>query len=768
MISLSRILLLTLACSILCPAASFATIQEVSYNSTQPTSSSFKFRRLIIADTEVKVLNLRFPSKEGTLLIMDIPALNTQAFNDLVKTFVNKPINSEFISTISTAIKHYLISNRQDRPTVIIPAQNVATGDLRLVVVVGKYSLAQLKLLSPDRLHATANEPITAPAQAEGQIVLDGVPPLFATTEIGHVLAPFFAKPITGQAVNDLVLALSDYATKHSTYLASVEIPPQNVESGVIKIGLKVGVFPLKHIIVTDSIADSIAYKADPGAGPVVAFKNPLFSTQEFQNFILKKYYGKPISVNLVSEIRTQLVLYGKKHDRLLVDTTTPVIDLERGEVRIGVLIGHYSQLHLKGNKWFTDNLLEKRLGIKPGDEVKASELNDAVNWANQNPFRQVQVVIDTINKPTGIADLDIDVHEVVPVKFAASFSNAINSPLGNSSYIASAQFGNLWGLDHELNYQYSTNNTPKYDQSHSVDYKMPLLWHDYLRTDFSYSLVYPQALFGYKGLNEKAKNTIADMRYIKPITRGIWSYEFSGGLDYKQVNTNLLFGELVQPIATYDIAEIVLGTTLRRQDTHGSWSVAANVFLSPGGFNSRNTENTYENAASGNLTGRSARYEYGKIVIERITNLPWWGMQLASRAQAQISSTNLEGSEQFIVGGGATVRGYSQTYDGDQGFVINQELRSRYFSTHLPFTRSKKTQLNTQFVTFLDYGKAAYKHPQASDITLPAIMGTGFGIRSSLAGHFNAGTDLSFPIITPTYSEPHPSKGSFWISLAY
>lgn len=768
MFSIIRILIITLMCFFAYPGVSLANNQEVTDNSKETPSSSFKFRRLILADTEEKVLNLRFPNQNGTLLIMDVPSLNTQEFNDLTKSYINQPITSEFISKLSTAIKEYLRSKHQDRPMVTIPAQNVASGELRLVVVTGKYSLAQIKLLSLDRLHATTNGLDKVSDHVEGQIVLDGVPPLFATPEIGRVLAPYFAKPITGQVVNDLVLALSDFASKHGTYLASVEIPPQNVESGIIKLGLKLGLFPLKRIIITDSIADSIAYKNDPTSGPVVAVKNPLFSTKEFQTFILEKYYNKPISVNLLFEIRAQLVAYAKSHDRLLVDTTTPVIDLEKGEIRVGVVIGHYNQLHLKGNKWFNDSLLEKRLGIKPGDEIKASELDAAVNWANQNPFRQVQVVIDTINKPTGIADLDVDVNEVVPVKFATSFSNAINSPLGNSSYTASAQFGNLWGLDHEFNYQYSTNNTPKYDQSHSVDYKIPLFWHDYLRTDFSYSLVYPQALFGYKGLNEKAKNTIADMRYIKTITHGIWSYEFSGGLDYKQVNTNLLFGELVQPIATYDIAELVLGTTLVRKDTRGNWSIATNIFLSPGGFNSRNSEAKFENIASGYPTGRSAQYEYAKVVIERTTLLPWWGMQLVSRAQAQASSTNLEGSEQFIVGGGATVRGYSQTYDGDQGLVINQEIRSRYFSTHLPFTRSRKTQLNTQVVAFIDYGKAAYKHPQVSDIKLPAIMGTGIGLRSSLAGHFNAGTDLSWPIITPTYSDNHPTKGSFWISLAY
>jgi len=750
---------------------SYALENSVSTSkSNSSDNTKFTFKRLILSDTEYKVLNLRFPNDKGKLLIMDIPILNTKEFDQLIEPFIGKALDQSLIDTISSSISNYLKSKNFPPPAIIIPEQNISKGELRIVVVIGKFMLSHLFLTSSAKINSadlqTLQNKQTNSDSKHGQIYLDDLPPYFATPELGKLIAPYFAKPITSDSVNNLVGDIATFISQKGGYLAAAEAPDQNVENGSLKIALEIGYFPIKHFIITNTFAESRDAQFPNKTDTVFTVNNPLYSTSEFRSYI-SRYIGKPITVKLISEIRKDLVEYAKNHDRLLVNTFTPHLDLKKGEIRIAVSIGRYNQLHLKGNNWFSDKLLEEKLGIKPGDEIKISELDSAVNWANQNPFRQISVMLDTINQPAGIANLDVEVRESRPVHFSASFSNAINSPLGNSSYTASSQFGNLWGLDHQLTYQYSTNNTPKYDQQHTLDYKAPLFWHDFIKVDLAYSMVSPRSLFGYVGLNEKAKNIVADIRYIKPITRGLWSFEYSAAVDYKQVNTNLEFGTLKQPIATYDVAEFNLGETVVKKDTLGNWTAGINLNVSPGGLNSRNTESSYGFTSSGGATGRSSLYEYGKFVIERDTNI-FWGFQWVSRGQIQISSTNLQGSEQILLGGGATVRGYSQSYSGDQGYVINEELRSPYKAWRLPFTHSRNSLLNTQVVSFWDYGQVTYKHVIPSDIALPSLMGAGIGIRASILGYLSAGSDMSWPIFKPTYSDSHPTKGTFWISLTY
>jgi len=731
------------------------------------SAASFKLRHLLISDTESKVEALKHPdgpADNAPIVEMDVPYLNSQSFSDLVQPYFGKTITPELINDLSSNIKKYLYAHGNKLVSIIIPEQSVKEGDIRLVVVVGRYTLSRIYLTT---LENSLN-PIKIPDNA-GQIIVNDLPGFLSQSAIRTVFAPYFAKPITPESVNKLVIALSNYIKSNHESLAAVQIPQQATESGTLELGLKIGTYPIKRIFIAATAEKAVAAKAPPSAGNIVALNMPLYETPEFKKFI-SHYIGKPITVENMIELQKDLISYGKNHDRLMVDTVQPNLDLEHGEIRVAVIIGHYDRLHFKGNRWFSDKQLEKKLGINPGDEIKVSELSNGINWANQNPFYNVQVLLDTMNKPNGIADLDITVNEQQPVRLAASYGNAFNSPLGNSAYTGSIQLGNLWGMSHELNYQYSTNNTPKYDQSHSFDYKAPLFNHDFIRVDVAYSLAYPQSLFGYVGLNEKAKNTVVDVKYIKPFTRNIWTYEFSAGIDYKQVNTNLFFGEYTQPVTVYDVGEIVFGETITRKDLKGSWVLGVNVDYSPGGINSRNTYQVYAfNTATKASTGLSNQYEYARIILERDTLLPW-NFTWVSRGQVQASTTDLQGSEQFVIGGGSTVRGYTENLAGDQGFVINQEVRSAYYPIHIPFTkkRSQANILNIQVISFLDYGKVSYKHPRVTDIKLGPLMGTGFGLRASVTGHFSFGFDYGWQLLKPTYYEPSSRHGSFYGSLAY
>ena len=730
------------------------------HNKTTDSNLRYLFNHLIIADTEDKVNNIKIPKDKGAIVVMDVPALRKSGFTQIVGKYLGMTINTELFTSLSDDIKKFIADQGLSPVTVIIPSQNVSRGDIRIVVVVGKYTLAKLTL---SLLEKTLKP--YALSDVKGQIIWDDLPQSLATPELTRRLAPYFAKPITSDLMNGLILELSNYIKSKHEYLAGIQVPVQNTETGSLWIGLKLGRFPLKKIVIANSAKSFLNNRVSGISNDNINTLNlPLYDSPEFKKFV-NHYIGEPITVDLVAQLEKDLVEYGRKHDRLLVQITNPELDLTSGEIHVVVLIGHYSQLHIKGNRWFSDKLLEEKLGISPGDEIKESDLNSAYNWVNQNSFRQVQILLDQVGKPPGVADLDVAVQEVLPLRLSASYSNALNSPLGNSAYSANAQVGNLWGLDHELNYTYSTNNTPKYNQSHSFDYKAPLPWHDILRVDFAYSLVYPQALFGYIGLNEKAKNTVVDVSYSKSTTKGLWTFSGSTGIDYKQVNTNLTFGEYSQPINTYDVAEFVLGGSAMRKDPQGSWSISANIDYSPGGLNSRNTNARYGyNIATGFPTNQKAQYEYGRMTIERSTVLPL-GFQWISRAQMQLSTTNLPGSEQLI----AYARGYNENESGDQGIFLNQEFRTPPWRTYVPFLKNKKMWIsNTQIIGFLDYARVSYKHPIAADIKLLPLMGTGIGIRSSVTGHFSVSFDLGWHLLQPPNLGDPPMRGSFSGSLAY
>jgi hemolysin activation/secretion protein len=542
-----------------------------------------------------------------------------------------------------------------------------------------------------------------------------------------------------------------------------VQIPGQSIAGGELRLAVFFGDYPLRRIIISDTAAAAAAVRPPEGAGAVVAEHSPLFGTTEFGR-VAAPYIGRSITPDLTEALKKALIAYARAHDRLLVDVPAPDEDLGRGELRFAVVIGRYNQLVFKGNRWFSNRLLESKLGVKPGDEVLGSSLEAAIDWANQNPFRQVNVMLNTVGKGPGVADLDIAVQEHPPIRFSASYDDTGIAILGENHYTGSIQFGNLWGLDQQATYQFTTTDDSHLYQVHTLDYRIPLPWRNYIVFDADYFVVRPTSLYGIRGFNEEGHNEVADLKYVAPMKLGKWALELSAGLDYKQVNTNLEFFSFVAPVATYDVAQATVGVTAIHRDSLGSWTFAANGDYSPGGINSRDTNDEYGYAS----TGRSAEYVYAGLVAQRVTVLPD-DFQWISRGQLQVSTTNLQGSEELTVGGTATVRGYNERiFSGDQGWVVNEELRGPLWSWHLPVLPKRARPLETRPLFFWDCSRVSVKHPYAAMLPLDKIMSAGVGIRTTLASNFSLSADYGWQILKTTFPQPNHDRGDIQVTLAY
>jgi hemolysin activation/secretion protein len=525
-----------------------------------------------------------------------------------------------------------------------------------------------------------------------------------------------------------------------------------------------VTVYHFKRLIFAGSLKTVTELKPAPDAGPIVVRDVAVLAGKEFETF-LAPYVDRAITTQSVNQLAKDVSAYVRKHDRLVVNVLMPNQDISAGQFRMAVIIGHYSELKFKGNRYFSDKLLEAKLGVKPGDEVRLSTLESAVSWANANPFRHVEVLVNTVNKQPGIADLDVAVQEHFPVRFSVSYDDSGNDLIGNNHYTAGVQFGNLWGLDHQASYQYTTTDDTKVYQAHSFDYRIPLPWHHYLVFDAAYAVVQPSFAGGL--FNEVGENLITDARYIIPFQAGTWKFESATGVDFKRINNNLLFGGSQVLSSADDIAQLTQNISGGRPDRLGAWGFALNLDFSPGGFNSRNS-----NAAFGAARyGANSRYAYGTFVGQRRLDLPL-GFQSFSKAIVQAASTNLLSSEELTIGGQATVRGYDELlFSGDQGVVLSEELQGPVWQKHLPFLPKKWVPLSARPLLFLDYGRVAYKHVIPSDITLPPLLSAGVGLRANLSTNFSLSFDYGWQILdylAPGVPQPDHCRSHIRVSLAY
>lgn len=521
--------------------------------------------------------------------------------------------------------------------------------------------------------------------------------------------------------------------------------------------------YQLKRVVIADSETAALAVQVDPANPATVYVQNaPLFQNDDFRAAVAP-FIGKAITIDLVNKVSAAITTYARKHDRLITDVQIPNQNVSEGTLRFGVVIGTFKQLAFAGNRWFSSSLLEERLGIHPGDEVRLSVLENAVNWVNTNPFRRVKVIVNPLENQPGKANLIVGVQEVRPWRFAASVDNYGNEILGQWHYTGSIQAGNLWGRDHQVSYQFVTTDNVHVYQAHVFDYRVPLPWRHFIEAIASYARVNPvfgaANVFAQTGISETL-----DLKYTVPIRTGDDPIEFHTGLDFKRGNNNLEYAGTEVFASDTDVFQWATGASLVHHDKHGGWLFAANLNLSPGHIDGRNSTTVYQ----ATRYGSSPRYVYGNISVQRSQALGH-GWDLSSRLIAQTSSTNLLGSEQLTIGGPNSVRGFNTNiYAGDDGFSLNNDLLTPTITT--PLTKLGKTMppLETRFAVFYDAAQVWFHHRYGFDPAMTPLASTGVGVRMNVATNFSLNFDYGWQITRLPYVNNTHAYGHIKVVLAF
>lgn len=496
---------------------------------------------------------------------------------------------------------------------------------------------------------------------------------------------------------------------------------------------------------------------------------------------VVLPYVNQPINLEMANKLAGDLKQFALKKDRIVnivlpyklagTQIVMPAEDANAGILRLVAVVTRYNDLDFKGNRWFSNKLLREKLGIQAGEEISVSRLDEAVNWANTNPFRRIQVLLMPLDGRPDSANLVVGVAERLPIRLLAAYDDTGNVVLGKRRYTGSVQYGNFLGRDHQVSYQFGTSDHQGVFKVHGLSYQIPLPSRHQLDFSANYLEVHP-SLFG-GVFNQTGKNIGLDAKYTVPFQSGNRSIEAFAALNYKQNNNNLAyggfnFGGLV------DIFQLSTGLSTVRRDARGIWALGLTLNLSPGRFNSRNTDDAFQGKTRASFfnTGRTdsrAQYAYGIFSVQRVQNLQH-GWQFLSRATAQLSTANLLGSEQFGIGGANTVRGFDERImSGDAGFVVSNDLQTPPVAFPARFLPKRWPPLQARFLAFYDAGNVRNAHRTPNDSRQFPLASAGGGVRMGLGVNFNLSADYGWQIsrLPPFYSSSR-NRGHVKVVLAY
>lgn len=503
----------------------------------------------------------------------------------------------------------------------------------------------------------------------------------------------------------------------------------------------------LRGVVIRDRIEDVVVDGISvDGFRPS---ENPLVARPDFAELIEPRL-GQPLTMGGLNELIREIVVHFRENDRPVVDVIVPEHDITEGTLQLVVLEGRLGEVRVEGARWFSPKRIGSSVRLEPGDPVSARELLLDLRWLNENPFRSIDAVFAPGEAP-GSTDIILRTEDRFPLRVYTGYEDSGNRLTGNDRLLAGFNWGNAFGLEHQLNYQFvSSDDLFAGDlenlRAHAWSYLAPLPWRHRL------------TLFG-SHANSASQDGPVDLRgsgselgsrYVVPLpdlSRNL-THEIQVGFDWKQSDNSLEFGFIPASATTVDVGEWILGYRLRLEDSLGVSSMGIEGIYSPGDWFDRQTDLAYGAVRAG------AESEYGvlRFELDRLTRLPK-DFTLSHELVAQTTSTNLLPSEQLGLGGYATIRGYDEfsLYNTDNGWWLRNELRAPPVPL-LSTVGIHSVPDQIQWLGFFDCGSAtafdglvSLEDGRAVDVA--TLASVGFGLRYSVAPWLSLRLDRGFQL---------------------
>lgn len=474
--------------------------------------------------------------------------------------------------------------------------------------------------------------------------------------------------------------------------------------------------------------------------GVVADDELPLLSTPAFREEVALNHLGKPVTLASINALNREVVAFFKKKGRPVVDVIVPEQDITNGTLRLIVLQARLGEVTVQGNRYFSSEMLTAKLSLAEGDILDSEQVLEDLNWLNQNPFRRVGLVYKR-GAEVGETDIVVQVEDRRPVRFYAGYEDSGTDATGNNRWIAGVNWGNAFGLDHQMNYQFTMADDLNDFYAHSGSYVIPLSWRHTLTFYAAYANSSAEVVAGL--LNADGESYSTGFRYAIPLrSTGHLTHEAFFGYDYKFSQNALIFGGITQPADKTEVSQFNAGYAASLRDALGGTSLTTTVFYSPGKMTPRNTDSDFNSVSADS----SADYYYGRATLERLTRMPA-DFSLVASVTGQVSSSNLLVSEQLGAGGYATVRGYDERVaNAEQGLLSRVELRTPALSLREMFNITIPSD-QLQFLGFWDY---ASLYRQDTPTGLPAsytLSSVGVGVRYSIATNLSVRFDYGWQL---------------------
>src|SRR5258706_1950805 len=322
----------------------------------------------------------------------------------------------------------------------------------------------------------------------------------------------------------------------------------------------------LNGLVIVPSLS-AIKPEGIPGVSGLQIQGPSFLRVPDFQK-IVKPYFGQVMSFSKIKKLQRDIILFCRAKDHPVIDVFLPEQDPVGGVIQMAVLEGRLGKIVVTNEPpvWFDHRLIRQGIRLRPGDPIRESRLLEDLNWLNRNSyFRDVEVKFKQgAFNPKGPSDVDLqlDVTDRLPVSAYGGYENSGNRLLGENRFLLGANFGDVFHLDHQFNYQFTIDTEGSLFRAHSASYVVPLPWRHTLTVFGSVVNVHADlSSVGFSGFNQEGHSYQASLRYGVPLPKIMkYDHEVFAGFDYKRTDNNIEVGGSTVFNTPTEIDQVVLG----------------------------------------------------------------------------------------------------------------------------------------------------------------------------------------------------------------
>lgn len=397
---------------------------------------------------------------------------------------------------------------------------------------------------------------------------------------------------------------------------------------------------------------------------------NTVFTSEQLDR-ITKPLEGRTVSFQELTSVITQInQLYleqGYTNSRAVLEAQT----ITDGIVRVRVIEGSLEQIEIQGTRRLNSNYVRSRVNLGVGMPLNTNNLEEQLRLLRADPlFKNVEA---TLRSGTGAGQsiLVVRVTEANPFDANLSVDNYSPPSIGSERLGVNASYRNLTGIGDELSasyYRTSTGGADVFDFS----YRVPLNAMNgtlQLRAAPSRNEV-TQAPFDQFDI--RGESQLYEISYRQPLIRSLREeFALSLGLAYQNGQTFTFagptpFGFGPDERGVTRTSVIKFGQDYLRRDRRGAWSLRSLFSFGTALFDATTNPGSIPDGQFFSWLGQAQR-----VQVLNNNNL------LILKADLQLTPDSLLPSQQFVIGGGQSVRGYRQNArSGDNGLRVSVEDR--------------------------------------------------------------------------------------------